>query len=359
MVARRFLSWPTVIPEVRRQGRALLSRSRAAETDGGINETASLRVAPKRSFSSAYKIPRVDFPAWRHQWLWLSGELRGEDSRLWYREGSERTLTSIRCGPPADGLRVAFPVPLGSASDGPYLYAGGTWDSGATISGSAVNALTDNQAIAGTDLTGINTFGTCTHQLVTAYRYYHGQGLQVDPTGSVANFGFELDAAACPASWPVTSLFWAIGPSGLQVYARIEFFDGSMASLGPPATGSNVSLVPGTWQPVSHSVTSPAGTAYVRVSGACSTTTSSSWWCDCRGAILLGDPWWWLPSDAPPAGLLSSAPAAGSVVTCGGTGLWYALCKPESDSISETEIPAGHLLVDFDLDEVWEPDSAW
>lgn len=360
MAARRFISWPSDIKPINQQPRQRVFVSRATESLGGIDDGSEMRATYKRTYENDFIIPNEQsYRDWKFQWLWLGENVKGESGRIYYGEGSERWFENIRSGPPADGSRDTFPVPLLSASDGPYVKVNGVWDSAATISSVRANLLTDNEAISDTDLSGILVAGSCALTRAPAYRYYYGNSIQASPIGTVASFGVKTDKKAVLADWPTTAVFWATGPEPLEVQARVSWFDALDAQIGSTVLGTAVSLVPGEWVPAWVTDTAPSNAVTAVFRYLTTTTTDQPWWSDCRGAMLFGDPWWWLPSEATYSALLSSAPSDGALVEVSGSGLWQTLCKPRRDLIEETERPQGHIYPALDLVEAWEPSDAW
>ena len=357
MSARRFISWPSG-PEMRavnRLPRGTVYLSDASESKGGIDDDTSYRPAGKRDFSAMHNIP-YDYKHGRAVWEWINGNVPGGAGRIWYPEPCSYWRENVRCGPTGDGANKAFPIPIRDASIGPYVYVDGELQETAIIEVSA-NLLTDDQAAITSTLSGLSATGLSVITDTYEHRYYYGPGLRIDPIGTVSGFGWQTDLRPCPPSWPVTGVFWAIGPTGLDVRVRIRFYD-ALEALISTSLGSTTPLITGTWQPVSHTVSAPSNTAFVRISGLCATTTAQSWWCDCRGAMLLENPWWWLPSEAPMSALIDP-PAEFAVPTASGTGIWSYLCKPTGDRIGDEVGPQGHVMASLDLQEVWEKEGTW
>jgi len=247
----------------------------------------------------------------------------------WYADPLTGTHDNVQCGPPADGSQTTFPLPVQGATD-LWLYLDGALVAPTEYTLHAVANLLDDDSAgfadgkgefrAGTSVLayqveGIALDGLCSLQLVP----------QVVSTDSV----FWMVASGCPAvtvGQEYTAIAHALGSHDMTL--AINWLDNLDAVLSTDTSTTTLSGSLSAWQALTVTATAPtdAVKAQLVITAVNPADTSACYW-DCVG-LAPGDlTRWWLPSLAPMAVEMSSAPTTNYRLLADATGKRLSKCR--------------------------------
>jgi hypothetical protein len=248
-------------------------------------------------------------------------------SVCWIREPLFTFSKEMVIGPPGDGSRTTFVIPIWNQGGGSppdiHIFIDGEPSLAVAALHYIVNLLDDDQANATAATTGMNALGTCAISRETGIAAIGNTSFLINPTGEVANYGIISDFVALSGAEDITFMAAVKGTGNFTI--KGEWFNAVPASLGSDTDTAELTTWNG-WTILSLPVTTHADTTQVKLS-VYKTDSSDENFYSCH-ALNRGDlDKMFLPSEAPAAVEFDTAPTDRQRVTAAGTFTRMARCR--------------------------------